>query len=236
MTSLVVTLWYRAPELLLGCVPLASQSHPQYKYSTPIDLWSCGCIFAEILLDEPLFPGKGEHNEVDLIFKCLGTPTESSWPGWSKLPGAKNIQWKHNTKNNIRSKFSSPTIGFAGGHGGAVLTDAGYQLMMELLAYNPEKRISAEAALNHKYFRDKPLACEPVDMPTYPATQDANKKKRRREKTPELMKNEDQDDEFRYERNSDRKYALPQTDQRGMRDQLLKQLAQMEKGAGGRKL
>lgn len=108
-----------------------------------------------------------------------------------------------------------------------MLTDAGYDLMMQLLAYNPDKRISAEDALNHKYFKDAPAACEPEMMPTYPATQDANKKKRRRERTPELIKNEDQDDEFRYERNSDRKYALPQTDQRGMRDQLLRQLAQM---------
>jgi len=238
MTSLVVTLWYRAPELLLGCTPLASVSGPQYRYSTPIDMWSCGCIFAEILLDEPLFPGKGEHNQLDLIFKLLGTPSEKAWPGYQKLPGAK-IQWKVHPKNSLRSKFASPAKSFmaqsfAGGSGGAVLTDAGYDLMIKLLTYDPDKRITAKDALNHGYFRQHPPPQECELMPTYPPTQDANKKKRRREKTPELLKNDDQDDERRFENNEDRKYTLPTENQRASKEQLLRQLAQMDEARKGR--
>jgi cell division cycle 2-like protein len=228
MTSLVVTLWYRAPELLLGCTPLAPHSGPQYRYSVPIDMWSCGCIFAEILVDEPLFPGKGEHNQLDLIFKLLGTPKEESWPGWSQLPGAK-IQWKAHPKNNLRSKFKNPAKGFAGGDGGGVLTDAGYDLMMGMFTYNPENRITARKALQHKYFKDYPPPADRDLMPRYPATQDANKKKRRRERTPELVKNDDQDDEARYATNTDRNYTLPTENQRGLKDQLLRQLAAMDK-------
>jgi cell division cycle 2-like protein len=73
----VVTLWYRAPELLLGA----------RKYSTPIDMWSLGCIMAEFLAKEPLFPGKSVIDEIDKIFKTLGTPNEKIWPDFVKLPG-----------------------------------------------------------------------------------------------------------------------------------------------------
>jgi cell division cycle 2-like len=70
-THMVVTLWYRAPELLLGTK----------TYSTPIDVWSIGCIMAELLTRKPLFAGKNELNQIDLIFKTLGTPTPETWPG-----------------------------------------------------------------------------------------------------------------------------------------------------------
>ena len=61
-TAIVVTLWYRAPELLLGIK----------EYSTAIDVWSCGCIFGELLLMNPLFPGESEVDELNRIFKLLG--------------------------------------------------------------------------------------------------------------------------------------------------------------------
>lgn len=72
----VVTLWYRAPDVLLG----------SRKYSTPIDIWSAGCIFAEMVTGKPLFPGANEADELRLIFKALGTPTEQSWPAVTGLP------------------------------------------------------------------------------------------------------------------------------------------------------
>merc|ERR1711977_504984 len=65
-TAIVVTLWYRAPELLLGIK----------EYSTFIDVWSIGCIFGEFLLMNPLFPGKSDMDELNRIFKLLGTPSE----------------------------------------------------------------------------------------------------------------------------------------------------------------
>merc|ERR1719305_1100585 len=69
-TQLVVTLWYRSPELLLGCT----------EYSAEVDIWSVGCVFAELL------KGRGELDQVDKIFRLQGTPTEESWPGYSNLP------------------------------------------------------------------------------------------------------------------------------------------------------
>jgi len=72
----VVTLWYRAPDVLLG----------SRKYSTPIDMWSAGCIFAEMVTGKPLFPGANEADELRIIFKSLGTPTEQSWPAVTSLP------------------------------------------------------------------------------------------------------------------------------------------------------
>ncbi|MED6209775.1 hypothetical protein PIB30_058003 [Stylosanthes scabra] len=84
-THLVVTLWYRAPELLLG----------SKQYSTAIDMWSLGCIMAELLSKEPLFNGKTEFDQLDKIFKILGTPNETIWPGFSKLPGVKVNFVKH---------------------------------------------------------------------------------------------------------------------------------------------
>ncbi|KAI3780045.1 hypothetical protein L2E82_09906 [Cichorium intybus] len=84
-THLVVTLWYRAPELLLGAK----------EYSTAIDMWSLGCIMAELLSKQPLFNGKTEFDQLDKIFKILGTPNETIWPGFSKLPGVKVNFVKH---------------------------------------------------------------------------------------------------------------------------------------------
>jgi len=78
MTPEVVTIWYRAPELLFGA---------KY-YGTGVDIWSFGCIIAELLIKEPFLPTQ-ENKEIDqlaTIFGALGTPTEEDWPGISKLP------------------------------------------------------------------------------------------------------------------------------------------------------
>jgi cyclin-dependent kinase len=70
-THEVVTLWYRAPDILMG----------SRHYSTTVDIWSVGCIFAEMLNGRPLFPGSNESDQLLRIFKTLGTPTQQSWPG-----------------------------------------------------------------------------------------------------------------------------------------------------------
>ena len=74
-TNWVVTMWYRAPELLLG----------GDIYNESIDMWSVACIFSELILREPLFTGKNEMDQIDKIFNVLGNPTEESWPGFSTL-------------------------------------------------------------------------------------------------------------------------------------------------------
>ena len=75
-THEVVTLWYRPPEILLG-----SQS-----YALPVDIWAIGAMFAEMCTKRPLFPGDSEIDELFRIFRLLGTPNESSWPGVGMLP------------------------------------------------------------------------------------------------------------------------------------------------------
>ncbi|PWA96393.1 Protein kinase, catalytic domain-containing protein [Artemisia annua] len=152
-THLVVTLWYRAPELLLG----------SKQYSTAIDMWSLGCIMAELLSKQPLFNGKTEFDQLDKIFKILGTPNEKIWPGLSKLPGVKLNFVKHQY-NLLRRKF--PATSFTGS---PVLSDAGFDLLNRLLTYNPEKRITAQEALNHEWFREVPLPKSKDFMPTFPA-------------------------------------------------------------------
>ena len=82
-TREVITLWYRAPEILLGCK----------QYSTPVDLWSIGCIFAEMAMLKPLFPGDSEIDELFKIFQILGTPSEETWRGVRQLPGTSVLAW-----------------------------------------------------------------------------------------------------------------------------------------------
>ncbi|KAG4933049.1 Cyclin-dependent kinase G-2 [Glycine soja] len=140
-TPLVVTLWYRAPELLLGAK----------EYSTSIDMWSVGCIMAELIAKEPLFRGKSELEQLDKIFRTLGTPDEKIWPGLSKLPGAK-ANFVKQPINTLRKKF--PAASFTGL---PVLSELGFDLLKRLLTYDPEKRITAEDALLHDWFHEAPL-------------------------------------------------------------------------------
>lgn len=119
-----------APEILLGAT----------TYSTAVDLWSVGCIFAELLLKEPLFQAKGEIELLSMIFKLLGPPTPSSWPEYNSLPLAKTINLPSPHPSQLRQKFP-------------YVTAAGIDLLSQLLTYDPEQRISAQEALHHPYFR-----------------------------------------------------------------------------------
>ncbi|KAJ4712531.1 Kinase family protein [Melia azedarach] len=151
-TSLVVTLWYRAPELLLGAK----------KYSTAVDMWSVGCIMAELLAKKPLFSGTSEVDQLEKIFKTLGTPTEKIWPGLSKLPGAK-ANFVKQPYNLLRKRF--PAASFTGS---PVLSELGFDLLNKFLTYDPEKRITVDDALNHEWFWEVPLPKSKEFMPTFP--------------------------------------------------------------------
>ncbi|XP_060658260.1 serine/threonine-protein kinase PITSLRE isoform X1 [Drosophila nasuta] len=159
-TSLVVTLWYRAPELLL-CSP---------EYSTPIDVWSVGCIFAEFLQMAPLFPGKSEIDELNRIFKELGTPNEKIWPGYLELPAVKNMlsqnsQFTDYPVSQLRKHFQDKT------------SEAGLALLQGLLTYDPKQRLTADAALKHAYFKELPLPIDPSMFPTWPAKSELGARK-----------------------------------------------------------
>ncbi|KAH9982650.1 Pkinase-domain-containing protein [Lactifluus volemus] len=146
MTQLVVTLWYRAPEILLGAK----------TYSTAVDMWSVGCIFAELLLKEPLFQAKAEIELLSCIFKLLGPPTNDSWPEYSSLPLAKTISLPSPQPHQFRQKFP-------------YLTVAGIDLLSSLLTYDPERRISAEEALQHPYFSETPAPKHPDMFSSFPS-------------------------------------------------------------------
>lgn len=85
-TPNVVTMWYRPPELFLG----------SEKYHTAIDLWSLGCIFAELLDNKPLFDGSSEMEQMNLIFSLLGTPNDIIWPGYSNLVNSSKMEFAQN--------------------------------------------------------------------------------------------------------------------------------------------
>jgi len=131
-THEVVTLWYRAPEILLG----------GRQYSTPVDVWSIGCIFAEMVTCSPLFPGDSEIDQLFKIFRCLGTPTEETWPGVSGFKDFKPTfpQW---IGNNVAKQVPG-------------IEPLGLDLLKRMLVYEPSKRISAREALQHEYFKDLP--------------------------------------------------------------------------------
>ncbi|KAI2661211.1 Cyclin-dependent kinase 11B [Labeo rohita] len=155
-TPVVVTLWYRSPDLLLGAK----------EYSTAVDMWSVGCIFGELLTQKPLFPGKSEIDQINKIFKDLGSPSEKIWPGYSELPAVKKMTFTEYPYNNLRKRF------------GALLSDQGFDLMNKFLTYCPAKRISADEALKHEYFRESPLPIEPSMFPTWPAKSEQQRVKR----------------------------------------------------------
>lgn len=127
----VVTLWYRPPDVLFGAK----------LYTTSIDMWSAGCIFAELAnAGRPLFPGSDVDDQLKRIFKLLGTPTEDSWPGMSQLPEFKQFPLYHPsmTLTQVIPKLSNK----------------GRDLLQRLLLCNPSLRLSADDSMAHPYFQD----------------------------------------------------------------------------------
>ncbi|KAG0125621.1 kinase-like domain-containing protein [Tuber indicum] len=162
LTQLVVTLWYRSPELLLGAK----------EYGTTVDMWSIGCIFGELLLKEPLLRGKNEVDQLAKIFDLCGTPTDASWPTFRKLPNAKSLKIPKSNlppQSKIRTKFP-------------LLTSLGIDLMSRLLTLDPAQRISAEEVLKHPYFKEDPRPKSTEMFPTFPSK--AGQEKRRRWDSP----------------------------------------------------
>ncbi|XP_061831288.1 cyclin-dependent kinase 11B isoform X2 [Nerophis lumbriciformis] len=155
-TPVVVTLWYRSPELLLGAK----------EYSTAVDMWSVGCIFGELLTQKPLFPGKSEIDQINKVFKDLGSPSEKIWPGYNELPAVKKMSFTEYPYNNLRKRF------------GALLSDQGFDLMNKFLTFCPAKRILSDEGLKHEYFRETPLPIDPSMFPTWPAKSEQQRVKR----------------------------------------------------------
>lgn len=133
-THEVVTLWYRAPDVLLG----------SRKYSTSVDIWSVGCIFVEMQTGRPLFPGTSEQDQLQMIWKILGTPTPEQWPQIVELPEYKTDWPKCDPV---------PWSRISGG-----IEASGVDLLSQMLVCDPNQRILGRATLTHNYFADVPDA------------------------------------------------------------------------------
>ena len=135
----VVTLHYRAPEVLLPEGDLSKGC----TYGPAIDVWSLGCVFAELCSGRILFPGKTELEQLDLMWGMLGTPTPEasprarSWPAFGSFMAIYNLQFTQQPDNKLAFEGLSP---------------AGLDLMIQMLTLNPDLRISAKDALQHEYF------------------------------------------------------------------------------------
>ncbi|XP_067908553.1 cyclin-dependent kinase 1 [Heterodontus francisci] len=138
-THEVVTLWYRAPEILLGST----------RYSTPLDIWSIGTIFAEMATKRPLFHGDSEIDQLFRIFRTLGTPNNDIWPEVETLPDYKNTfpKWKAGSLSQVKN-----------------IDVNGLDLLAKMLVYDPARRISAKEALRHPYFDDLDKSSLPANI------------------------------------------------------------------------
>ncbi|KAL6659556.1 hypothetical protein ACP70R_003596 [Stipagrostis hirtigluma subsp. patula] len=154
LTSRVVTLWYRPPELLLGAT----------NYGAAVDLWSAGCILAELLSGKPIMPGRTEVEQLHKIFKLCGSPSEEFWANL-KLSRATIFKPQHPYRRCVNDVYKDfpPTA----------LT-----LLDRLLAVEPGNRGTAASALESEFFTTKPFACDPSSLPKYPPSKEYDAKLR----------------------------------------------------------
>jgi len=133
LTEYVVTRWYRAPEIMCCC----------QDYGKAIDVWSVGCILAELIARKPLFPGDNYLHQLDLIFGCLGTPSDE------------DLEWMTNEKacEYIRSLPKKDRISLRKVFPASKCTDEALDLLEKMLVFNPEKRITVDEALEHPFFK-----------------------------------------------------------------------------------
>lgn len=152
LTPVVMTLWYRAPEVLLETG----------NYSFAVDCWSVGCILAELLDSRPLFDGDSEMETISSIFRWLGAPSERIWPEISQAglveKGLIDL-WKEQRKypyNMLSDRFPR-------------LSPSGLDILQALLTFRPKNRLTAREARFHAYFETSPLPASQDFMPTFPS-------------------------------------------------------------------
>lgn len=163
MTHMVITLWYRPPELLFGA----------RHYSGAVDVWSCALILAELVLRRPfiaadqdpeaLAAGGGELAQLEKMNLALGTPLDENWPGVSQLPTYVELTPRIplRDKRGFKEIFKS-------------LDDPGLDLMRAMLSYEPLKRPTARQCLEDKWWTMDP---RPTDKEEMPRKKNVNEKK-----------------------------------------------------------
>lgn len=158
-TTLVVTRWYRPPELLLQL----------RRYTTAIDMWGVGCVFGEMFKGKPILAGNSDLNQAQLIFNLVGSPTEENMPGWSSLPGCEGVKNFGSKPGNLSEVFKE--------QGPAAIS-----LLSELLKLDWRKRINAIDALKHPYFSNPPLPARPGELPHFEDSHELDRRKFRGQK------------------------------------------------------
>lgn len=154
MNTTVCAPWYRAPELFLGA------SHYAYE----IDVWSMGCILAELVADTPLLNRYFEEEQVGAIWRLLGTPLENGWPQAAELPHWEKHAPKEATQRNLKDAFQS----FNKTSRKMWFTNGLLDLLDKMLSLNPKTRINSIDALNHSYWQSEyPTPHSPMLLPKY---------------------------------------------------------------------
>jgi cell division cycle 2-like len=153
LTPHVTTLWYRAPEILLG----------DTKYTTAVDMWAVGCIFAELILRDALFAGRGELDQLSVICDVLGAPSEAVWPGYNALPNARRLALQGPARSELMTRMRARAY-----ENRTPVTSMALDLLSRLLVLDPARRIRAVEALQHPYFDEAPPASEPHLIQTMP--------------------------------------------------------------------
>lgn len=164
-TNRVITLWYRPPELLLGA----------NEYGPSVDMWSVGCLLAEMLTRKPLFAGKDEAEQLELIFHVVGTPTERTWPGWRNLAQAHMV-----SESRVYSPQLERYLRKVMRHHGVQGSDTLIDILTKLLTLDPERRMTATEALAHRWFQEEPYACRKDELPKQNVSTHEFQAKRRR--------------------------------------------------------
>lgn len=159
-TTLVVTRWYRPPELLLQL----------RKYTTAIDMWGVGCVFGEMFKHKPILTGDSDLNQAKLIFELLGSPNDQTMPGWRDLPGAEAIVAFEPATPSLNRHFRE-------------LDALALSLLSELLKLDWRKRTNAIDALKHPYFHSPPLPARPEDLPSFEDSHELDRRKFRDQKS-----------------------------------------------------
>ncbi|KAG5928179.1 hypothetical protein E4U53_002733 [Claviceps sorghi] len=177
LTQLVVTLWYRAPELLLGAK----------TYDAAVDMWSVGCIFGELITREPLLQGTNEVDQMSKIFALCGVPTEDTWPGFRKLPNAPSLKLPASAAKSAASPGPAPPAPPPPTGSSLIrarfpsMTTAGAALLNALLSLDPQRRPSAKSMLQHEYFGQDPKPKPESLFPTFPSKAGQERRRRRHE-------------------------------------------------------
>ncbi|KAH7104475.1 kinase-like domain-containing protein [Auriculariales sp. MPI-PUGE-AT-0066] len=141
-TNMVVTRWYRPPELLLG----------ERHYTAAVDLWGIGCIYAEMWTRGPILKGQSDGHQFDIIIQLCGTPTKDNWrecPAWRQdfNPQAE-VKYPDKWGTHARAVTQRFNV---------ITCSSGMELLDKLLVCNPEERLTATQALQHDYFYENPL-------------------------------------------------------------------------------